>query len=1241
MSGRRSRSCLRFCVSAVSAVSAVLLAASVQADVVRPLPYDLIYVRAPYFGAAAANSAWPDTVRPLTPDPGAQLVLFKKDGSREVLFPLDRYRGQIDTPAGKPLASGSVSDPNVSFDGRWVLFTWYHDLTNVNPQRGDWPGPYLSRAGSDLYKLDLQTRGLVRLTTQELTPNTGNGARFAPNDANGNHPRIGVFNTGGTWAPDGRIVFTSNRNNFLPPKAMNSGQRVLQLFAMRDMRDGGRDPELIGHLNLAMALHPQVLLDGRVAFSSWEEHGVRDSRQFPLWVIGPDGRGWMGLSGFSEPALVHHFMTQMPGGDIVVTRYYNLNNNGFGDLVRYPLDPAGPDFGSSDPDPDDLDAAIPFQRAGQVRLTPFTTPDDFPAPCPGWESNPYSSSGSEGPAPCAGEQRRGKLTHPAAAPSAVGDPGKADLLAVYAPGPANHNGIYVGLGTALPWYHGEIVLLPDAEPVPVPPAGQPGRPPQLVTVLAEDGYNLQWPRPVVSWKQLYGVDGPASWPDLTDAQVREERLTPGEPFGLIGSSSLLWRDTEPALGRFWEDRDPFNTGDEAPNRWIRQGGDAGIYGDDEVWAVRVLLQVPATDRSYPDNGRKFAVVGGERMRILGEVPVRKPGAPRLLRPDGSQEDDTSFLVRVPADVSVTFQTLDRRGMVLNMAQTWHQLRPGEARYDCGGCHAHSKEPLDFERSAAARPEYAIPDLARSTPLLTYDSGQPGVRTVASHAVAVEWFRDVEPILESRCASCHAGNGGASPAGGLPLARSAPRVTRDGVSWPGAYFRLALDAGAELSPAPPNGEARWYLPQLTRWMRAFQSRQSLLMWKVWGERLDGRANGDRTDDLDFVPSSAHPVPAMTAEEKLTLARWIDLGAPIDLGALGGPWGFLEDDVRPTLVVRPSAEQARAAGGIDALELSAFDVESGVVPGSLTVTSNRALGSFAPGANLAAGRPIDPKGSILRLLLPRRVSLTEGAVLTVTVRDAAGHTTRVVRTYGGGTGGAPGVALFDAAGSTFSVKAGLTAAAPESSFAFGRPGARPIAGDWDGNGRWGIGLYNPVTGVFELKNGLGGGTPDLSFRFGPIGKRLPLAGDWNGDGRTGIGLYNPANRGFQLRNDLNRGPADQAFTLAWAKSAWLPVAGDWDGDGRDGVGFYDPSTSTFYLKNVPSGGNPDLTFRFGTAKAGWLPVVGDWDGDGRDGVGLYDRTAGTFRLRNTLGQGPAEVTLRFGPLGAVRLPLAGSW
>src|SRR3712207_7592034 len=85
-------------------------------------------------------------------------------------------------------------------------------------------------------------------------------------------------------------------------------------------------------------------------------------------------------------------------------------------------------------------------------------------------------------------------------------------------------------------------------------------------------------------------------------------------------------------------------------------------------------------------------------------------------PDGNP--DTSFLAKIPADVGFTFQTLDKHGMVLNMAQTWHQVRPGEVRNNCGGCHAHSQEPTPFEKTAAARPDYKLFDLTEKTPLLT-------------------------------------------------------------------------------------------------------------------------------------------------------------------------------------------------------------------------------------------------------------------------------------------------------------------------------------------------------------------------------------------------------------------------------------------------------------------------------------------------------------------------------------------
>ena len=61
--------------------------------------------------------------------------------------------------------------------------------------------------------------------------------------------------------------------------------------------------------------------------------------------------------------------------------------------------------------------------------------------------------------------------------------------------------------------------------------------------------------------------------------------------------------------------------------------------------------------------------------------------------------------------------IDKDGMNLTMAQTWHQLRPGEVRNNCGGCHAHSQKPTLFEKTAAARPDYPVWNLTEKTPLL--------------------------------------------------------------------------------------------------------------------------------------------------------------------------------------------------------------------------------------------------------------------------------------------------------------------------------------------------------------------------------------------------------------------------------------------------------------------------------------------------------------------------------------------
>jgi hypothetical protein len=338
----------------------------------------------------------------------------------------------------------------------------------------------------------------------------------------------------------------------------------------------------------------------------------------------------------------------------------------------------------------------------------------------------------------------------------------------------------------LPQLDGGIYLLKAGEVV--------EQPNQLRLIKNDPNYNEGWPRALVPYRRIYGVAEPARLsPPANDGQA-SPHLPAGSPFGLVGTSSFYKRESYPngtvppgsvtaayAGGNDpWKGLDPFTSnGNGPPLNWHNQGSDAGLYGNDDIHAVRILVMEPTTDSRGAGGGRRFFSHATERLRILGEIPLRTfQGGRQPLDPDGNP--DTSFLARIPADTAFTFQTLDGQGLLLNMAQTWHQVRPGEIRHDCGGCHAHSQRPTEFSRTAAARPEYPVWDLTSVTPLLTdrardesgrqWDSeGRAGLRRSRTGVLDVEYLRDVQPILRRSCvAGCHTARGGREPAARLDL-----------------------------------------------------------------------------------------------------------------------------------------------------------------------------------------------------------------------------------------------------------------------------------------------------------------------------------------------------------------------------------------------------------------------------------------------------------------------------------------
>jgi hypothetical protein len=993
--------------------------------------YDIVYVRTPRKGDKA-RSVWTEIAHPALMDAQGDLMLLHPDGAEERLV-----EGGND---------GSVTDPYVSFDGQWIFYSHIKGLKGTS-QHGQPP-----LQGADIYKINVKTRKVIQLTHQEWTPNTG-AAKWSTTMRKGEKDttwlNYGVLNMGPCPLPGGKLIFTSNRNAFKPPKHPSP---CLQLFVMDD---DGKNVEMIGHLNIGMALHPVVLKDGRVIFSSLESQGLRSGILWGLWIIHPDGTNWNPvisalLPGEGAPN-AFHFQSQISDGSIIAEEYYNQNNSGFGGYYKLPP----PAFGAYD-DPSKSARHRPFNFGSAWTGDPRNPPlrngrhsnglgkySRLPFSPYGIESFTRFANFGEGPAdPSIRDQKDspavGKFTHPSGAPD-------NHLLTCYTPGPANHQYAHY------PMPDGGIYLIKDGKPI--------DEPAQMRMIKNDPNFNEQWPRAVVPYKRMFGVAEPANLDRLANDGTLSAHLPAGTPYGLVGTSSFYKRESYPGGGvpqgsvtatyvgknkGGYEGLDPFNTSENGASlNWVNQGADAGKYSNDDIHAVRILAMEPTTDRQQGYKaGRRFFSHAQERLRILGEIPLRhfgEAGAKPGQQPeDTNGNPDTSFLAKIPADTAFTFQTLDKRGMVLNMAQTWHQVRPGEVRHDCGGCHAHSQAPTPFEHTAAAEKSYAIFDLTTKTPLLTTKAkdeskrqwdvkSETGLRHEAS-VKNVEYHRDIKPILDRSCVACHTQKA-ADPPAKLVLDDDKVMPVPNRPAVPGTYYRLAMDREAKFGHKPVIHNGQWRQTNASRYIREFQSRRSMLIWKIYGERLDGWTNDDfptekvpgdantliwrgkpfantqpnrNLADLDYLPPQCPPpdgkVPALTDEEKRTFVRWIDLGCPIDLDfdsakPQAAGYGWMLDDNRPTLAVTEPRPNANAP--LTRILVGMHDYYTGLDMKSFTATADFAIDGVMPGENLAPRFKTTSQG-VWEYRLTTPIKTLDRGVLTISVRDHGGNVTRIVRT-----------------------------------------------------------------------------------------------------------------------------------------------------------------------------------------------------------------------------------------------------
>src|SRR6185503_9176579 len=179
----------------------------------------------------------------------------------------------------------------------------------------------------------------------------------------------------------------------------------------------------------------------------------------------------------------------------------------------------------------------------------------------------------------------------------------------------------------------------------------------------------------------------------------------------------------------------------------------------------------------------------------------------------------------------------------------------------------------------------------------------------------------------------------------------------------------------------------------------------------GEPVDLAKNRSRWD-LDYRGDAMPPAEAVAGtytapdgrkikveplsdEDRRTVARWIDLGCPIDLDydpknpeARG--YGWMCDDNRP--VVTLSRPAAGANAPLSRFLLGMHDYGSGLDLATFKVTADVAVDGAAPGTNLASKFAEVAQG-VWELKLSKAIDALPSGRLSVEVKDRQGNTTRI--------------------------------------------------------------------------------------------------------------------------------------------------------------------------------------------------------------------------------------------------------
>ena len=680
----------------------------------------------------------------------SQIVIRRASGEEEIIYDC---MDKIDPEC-------VALDPMVSFDGKKVAFTVIRGSV----------GPY-RKSGQDWPNMRMKTSFEAQI---HIWDSEANEVTALPHTAN-------TYDMSPVWLPNGRIMFVSTRSGKYGSYMRSGSPQKHNVFELWTSLPDGSNPRLVGNHETNAALHPYVLRDGRVIYSSWRLEGHFPFRHkngannglgtvehmFWLFAVHQDGGAFESIFGLHNSKNVEgsnsvttkaiHFSGQRANGDICSTNYYRGTAFGAGSILCWPEQP----FQVEGRSPYGLEeTSYAFSPPGTYRLA-------------NWSDNGGTIA------------EVGRVVHPEGLPD-------NNMMMSVARGPCDFR--FQSLLTVQSMSIGCDTGIYKTTTIPSQSLND------LEMIVDSPDWHEIMARTMTPYEDVYGIASPP----VLESPKNED----GKCF--MRSASLMQEI---------EHNRPYQ-----PDRTkaCPQQGCSVENVEPQIDKLRIWGQAQWDKSKYPNLGESTTV--GHVQSYWGDVPF---------------EEDGSSIFEVPCEKPFVMTAIDANGLEVAQDQFAQSLRPGEVR-TCGGCHFHSGTGLPFDGKDAS---------------LVIEPTKVGFQ---EDPKVYEWNSDIVPILEEKCYECHS----SFPAGG------SLRLNVPGFDAGSSHWNVVWDYRKDFS------RSQWIPRDHTSYYLGAFAKESLFYWKAVGERVDGRQDDTRDDDIDF--GDDHSVD-LSGEDKTTIRRWIDSGA----------------------------------------------------------------------------------------------------------------------------------------------------------------------------------------------------------------------------------------------------------------------------------------------------------------------------------------------------------------------------